>query len=57
MNIFSILFSQDFSKIFSKTHQIAPFKKNSRRNMPPNPPSKGVASIAMRKYPHFSKTF
>ena len=31
------------SKIYSKTHQIAPFKKNSRRGMPPNRPSKRVA--------------
>ena len=28
MNIFTILFLQNFSKIFSKTHQIAPFLKN-----------------------------
>ena len=27
MNIFTIIFLQNFSKIFSKTHQIAPFLK------------------------------
>ena len=51
MNIFPILFSQNFSKVFSKTH---PFKKNSRGNMPANIPSKRVGSIVTRKYPHFS---
>ena len=30
--------------ICPKTHQNAPFKKFSRRNMPPNPPSKRLAS-------------
>ena len=40
MNIFRIFFLQNFSKIFYKTHQIAPIKKNSWGSMPPNPPSK-----------------
>ena len=31
-------------KICSKTHQIAPFKKNSQGIMPPNPPSKRLAT-------------
>ena len=45
-----LFFLQNFSKIFSKTHH---FKKFSRRSMPPNPPSKRVASPC--KYPHFYK--
>ena len=40
MNIFTIIFLQNFSKIFSKTHQIAPFLKIFSGCMPPNPPSK-----------------
>ena len=57
MNISPILFSQNFSKIFSKHTKLHHFKKNSRGNMLQNPPSKRVASIATRKYPHFSKIF
>ena len=37
MNIFTILFSQNFNKIFSKTHQIAPFLKFFRGSIPPDP--------------------
>ena len=37
MNIFSIFFLQNCSKIHSRTHQIAPFKKKSRGSIPPNP--------------------
>ena len=61
MNIFTIFFLPNFSKIFSKTHQIALFLKKFRRSMPPNPPSKRVAlpraawRFAPCKYPHFSK--
>ena len=36
MNIFTF-FLQNFSKIFLKTHQIAPFSKISQGSMPPNP--------------------
>ena len=51
MNIFGIYLSQNFSKIYSKTHQIAPFiKKNSGEHAPkpptrnsPHPNSKKVA--------------
>ena len=59
-----LFFLQNFSKIFSKTHQIASFLKFSRGSMPPNPPnppSKRVASpcaawrFAPCKYPHFYK--
>ena len=44
MNIFTIFFLQNFSKIFSKTHQFHHFFKFSRGSMPPNPPSKRVVS-------------
>ena len=37
-------FLQYFSKIFSKTHQNTPLFKFSWLSMPPNPPSKRVAS-------------
>ena len=53
MNIFTIIFLQNFSKIFSKTHQIAPFLKNFSGEHAPEPPSKRVASPC--KYPHFYK--
>ena len=39
MNIFTYFTLQNFSKIFSRTHQIAPFKKNTRATMPLNPPA------------------
>ena len=39
MNIFTI-FLQNFSKVFSKTHQIAPFFKIFSEEHAPNPPSK-----------------
>ena len=42
MNIFTIIFLQNFSKIFSKLHHL---KKISRGSMPPNPPNKRVASL------------
>ena len=61
MDIFPLLFLQKFSKIFPKTHQIAPFKKKiiwgTCPNPPPPPPIQRVALIATRKYPHFSKVF
>ena len=44
MNIFTIIFLHNFSKIFSKTHQIAPFLKSFSGIKPPNPPNKRVAS-------------
>ena len=49
MNIFTIFFLQNFSKIFSKTHQIAPFLKIVSGEHAPEPP------FAPCKYPHFSK--
>ena len=38
MNIFTILFLQNFNKIFSKTHQIAPFLKIFSGEHTPGPP-------------------
>ena len=40
MNIFRLFSSKRLMKICSKSHQIASFKKNSQRSMPPNPTSK-----------------
>ena len=37
INIFTILFLQNFNKIFSKTPQIAPFFKFSLGSIPPDP--------------------
>ena len=36
---------QNLVKIYTKTHQIAPFKKNSRGSMPPNPLAKRHANF------------
>ena len=62
MTIFSIIFFlQNFSKILSKTHQIALFLKIFSVEHAPEPPSKRVASpraawrFAPCKYPHFSR--
>ena len=38
-------------KICSKRHQIAPFKKNFRGSMPPNPPSKRMATPSVASPP------
>ena len=43
MNIFTIVLLQNFSKIFSKTHQIAPFLIIFSGEHAPDPPSKRVA--------------
>ena len=40
MVIFAIFQTQNLIQIYTKTHQIAPFKKISRAGMPPNPLSK-----------------
>ena len=53
MNIFTVIFFLNFSKIFSKTHQIAPFFKIFSGEHAPEPPSKRVASPC--KYPPFYK--
>ena len=53
MNIFTIFILQNVSKIFSKTHQIAPFLKIFSGEHASEPPSKRVASPC--KYPHFYK--
>ena len=59
MNIFTIIFLQNFSKIFSKTHQIAPFLKIFSGEHAPELPSKRKPHVAWRfapcKYPHFYK--
>ena len=61
MNIFTNFFLQNFSKVFSKTHQIAQIKKIFSGEHAPEPPSKRVASpraawgFAPCKYPHFYK--
>ena len=39
MKIFTILFLQNFNKIFSITHQIAPFLNIFSGSIPPDPPS------------------
>ena len=44
MNIFTIFFLQNCSKIHSRTHQIAQFKKKISREHAPKPPSIQVAS-------------
>ena len=45
MKFFTIFLDKILAKIFSKTHQIVPFLKNFLgEHMPPNPPSKRVAS-------------
>ena len=57
MNIFTILFLQNFNKIFSKTHQIAPFLKNFSGSIPPDPPSMQIQYIIMQIPPLFQKYF
>ena len=59
MIIFQI---QNLIKIYTKTHQIAPFKKNSLGGMPPNPPSKAhgfamrsICRFATCKFPNLTK--
>ena len=51
MNIFTF-FLQNFSKIFSKTHQIAPFFKIFSGEHTPEP-----RCMALREYPTFPKIF
>ena len=55
MNIFTITFLQNFSKIFSKTHQIAPFLKISQGSMPPNPATRCMTLHAMQIPPLLPK--
>ena len=53
MNIFTIIFLQNFSKILSKTHQIAPFLKIFSGEHAPEPPIKRVAlprAALLQKY-------
>ena len=59
MNIFTIFILQNFSKIFSKTHQIAPFKKNFGGACP-EPPSRSHALHGASRHPNnptFPKIF
>ena len=44
MNIFTILFYKILAKYSPKHTKLHRLKKNSRGSMPPNPPSKSVAS-------------
>ena len=61
MNIFTNFVGQNFSKIYSKTHQIAQFFKFFSGEHAPDPPSKHVAlpraawCFAPCKYPDFLK--
>ena len=63
MNIFANFTSQNFSKIFSKTHQIASFLKNFLNEHAPKPPPLSkymyVASLraAWRKYLTFQRKY
>ena len=50
MNIFTIIFLQNFSKIFSKTHQIAPFLKIFSGEHAPEPHSKRENTPILQKY-------
>ena len=49
MNIFTVIFFLNFSKIFSKTHQIAPFLKIFSGEHAPEPPqqTRGFATRCM----------
>ena len=49
MNIFRFFKFIKFIKLCSKTHQITPFKKNSRGNMPPNPLANAMLRPAPQK--------
>ena len=51
MNIFRLFENEKFRKIYSKTHQIVPFKKTIRGSMPPNPPSKRLATSRVASPP------
>ena len=59
MNNFTIFFLQNFSKIFSKTHQIAPFLKIFSREHAPEPPkqTRCMALRAMQIPPLLQKYF
>ena len=52
MNIFTIFFYKISAKYSPKRTKLHYFLKFSRGSMPPNPPTKRVASPC--KYPHFS---
>ena len=54
MNIFTIIFLQNVSKIFSKTHQIAPFLKIFSGACP-RASLANAPCFAPCKYPHFYK--
>ena len=61
MNIFTIFFGQNCSKIYSKTHQVALFLKKILGEHAPDPPLAnawlGHAQHGAKpcKYPHFLK--
>ena len=50
MNIFTTILLQNFSKIFSKTHQIAPFLKIFSGEHAPEPPSDMQIPHLLQKY-------
>ena len=47
MDIFLLYLNQNFIKIYSKTHQIGPYKNISRRSMPPDLPNKCVVPLCV----------
>ena len=54
-DIFRLFESKKIMKICFKTHQIAPFKKVFRWTMPPNPPSKRMATPRVASPPPLPK--
>ena len=57
MDIFTIFFLQNFSKIFSKTHHIAPFFKIFSGEHAPDQTRDCIALRAMQIPPLFQKDF
>ena len=49
MVIFAIFQTQNLIQIYTKTHQIAPFKKNFSGGHTPGPPSRGATRAASRR--------
>ena len=57
MNIFTILFLQNFNKIFSETHQIAPYFKIFSWEHTSGPPYRAIQYITMQIPPLFQEYF
>ena len=51
VNIFLIYLSQNFSKTYSKTHQIAPFIKKNSEAHAPKPPARNSPNQTQKKFP------